>query len=1301
MELLVTGGAPANDRVIETTIVRPDGGRRSMQTIVFCIPSNQGFMSCSISRDMTEKKKVEETLHRQLTELEVLYENGLSISRLLEPREIARRMIEILTKKLEWHHAAIRLYHPKTEQVELLALNQPDLTPDEIQAEIDRLNKIVTRPGKGLSGWVIKHGKTIRTGDVLSDKRYIQTFPDIRSGIYVPILLGDRALGSIAVESSKENRFTEEDERLLKTLAAQSAIAFENARLYQEAVRAADRRAILHRASQEITAAGLDLEAVYLAIHRAAAELIPVEAFFISLYDRDKQEAEGVYMSDRGQRCPNIRTSLGEGIAGRVIQTRKTLRIKDLAKEKWIKPVLFGKEISHAVLAVPMFTGAEVTGVISGQSYQPDLYEEEDETLLEMLAGYASTSIENARLFEQTRRHAAELGTLAQVSANLRTAVTRAEMLPIILDQVVNLFNAVGAVLAFRDPATDEVVVELANGGLVPLMKMRIPPGAGASGVVARTGQPYLSHNVFSDKNVYLPENMPQLRDMAFIPLVAREEIVGTLVMGKATEISEEEVKMLSAIADIAASAIWRAALHEQAIRHAEQMSAVNEIGRILAETLDLPAIYRRLTDAVYRLLPDICTVFTSLYNDVDEQIVCVCGHADGMFIDHEELLPIKFDRSGKGRQSQVITTREPLIANDLAENPSSAPHIRADDPAARTAQAGLFVPMIAQGKAIGVLQVKSYTRNRFGESEQELMNLVANTAAISIENARQYAIAQQELTERKRAEIRLDEAVRFAYATIDALPEHICVLDENGAILAVNRAWHEFAEANPPVPANHFEGMNYLEVCDSASGSGEEEARSFAQGIRSVMKGESEHFKLEYTCDSPEEQRWFLAKAMRFPGDGPVRLVVSHENTTERKQAEIALREARSDLEQRVTARTMDLTRVNAELARAMRTRDEFLANMSHELRTPLNAILGISESLEEQVVGPLNEKQQKYIRTVSESGHHLLTLINDILDLSKIEAGRMVMDLQNASADSLLQSSLRMVKELALKKGQNIALNSDGQVKTLYIDERRIKSALVNLLSNAVKFTPPGGNVGLEISGEANLGRATITVSDTGIGIGAEDLPHLFQPFVQLDAGLSREHTGTGLGLALVAQIVRLHGGRVDVQSNPGEGSRFSIILPWNPGKDGQPEDVVTEAPPALVAPVAPAQKGKILLIEDTESVIFITTDYLVSLGHEVIVARDGVAGVAEAVTQHPDLIFMDIQMPGMDGYTATRQIRNDQHLARTPIIALTAMAMPGDKERCLAAGMNDYLSKPVGLKELARLVEYHLRAAQGDAL
>ncbi|NTU82466.1 MAG: response regulator, partial [Chloroflexales bacterium] len=486
------------------------------------------------------------------------------------------------------------------------------------------------------------------------------------------------------------------------------------------------------------------------------------------------------------------------------------------------------------------------------------------------------------------------------------------------------------------------------------------------------------------------------------------------------------------------------------------------------------------------------------------------------------------------------------------------------------------------------------------------------------------------------------------------------------------------------------------------------------------------------------------------------------------------------------------------------------------------LTGILGRAEALEEAIYGPVTAEQVTALHSIAESGQHLLALINDILDLSKIESGRLALERATLEVDLLGTMSIRMVAQIAQVKRIALTSKFDGQVQWVEADERRLKQILVNLLSNAVKFTPEGGKVGLEVQGNPEQQTVTFTVWDTGIGIAAEDLPKLFQPFVQLDSSLNRQYSGTGLGLSLVARLAQAHGGSVAVESAPGQGSRFSVTLPWSPTaptalpvpatvavdttrpavrqalvvEDSptaaaqitrylrelgaqveihphatgtveraialQPDVIILDillpdddgwgvlrqlkaeprtrdipvlvisvvdeperaqalgaaamlvkpidrptleqalrqilvhptAPPVPTALVVAPYLGRprILLADDNEETLETLGDYLRAKGYDLRVARNGREAILQAQEELPDVILMDIQMPGMDGLEAIQRIRAEATLAHVPILAVTALAMPGDRERCLAAGADAYLPKPLNLRTLATAIEAH---------
>ncbi|MGJ5628319.1 GAF domain-containing protein [Nostoc sp. CALU 1950] len=439
--------------------------------------------------------------------------------------------------------------------------------------------------------------------------------------------------------------------------------------------------------------------------------------------------------------------------------------------------------------------------------------------------------------------------------------------------------------------------------------------------------------------------------------------------------------------------------------------------------------------------------------------------------------------------------------------------------------------------------------------------------------------------------------------------------------------------------------------------------------------------------------------------------IAIQQAGLFEQLQQELA---ERQQAEAKLTHSNQQLAVSNQELARATRLKDEFLANMSHELRTPLNAILGMTEGLQEEVFGVVTEQQLKALRTIERSGSHLLELITDILDVAKIEAGQIELDYTSISVARLCQSSLVFIKQQALQKRIQLEIKLQTNLPDLLVDERRIRQVLINLLNNAVKFTPERGRIILEVTQLfRNISTTDLTeqhflhfaVTDTGIGISPENIKNLFQPFVQIDSALNRQYAGTGLGLALVKRIVELHGGSVGLISELGVGSCFTIDLPYTPSFGVSPEMTADDQPAVTPERDSPSTDESasltplILLAEDNEANISTVSSYLKAKGYRIVLAQNGQEAIDVAKTYHPDLILMDIQMPGMDGLEAMRQIRLDSNLVDIPIVALTALAMTGDRDRSLKAGANDYLSKPIKLKQLATTIQQLLNATKDD--
>lgn len=571
-----------------------------------------------------------------------------------------------------------------------------------------------------------------------------------------------------------------------------------------------------------------------------------------------------------------------------------------------------------------------------------------------------------------------------------------------------------------------------------------------------------------------------------------------------------------------------------------------------------------------------------------------------------------------------------------------------------------------------------------------------------------------RDITDRKRAENQIRNSVSLLQSTLESTADGIVVIDSDGRISAYNQRFLD-QWTIPQEVINSGDGSRILESVLEHVTNREDFLRAVKE---SYSEPEIESFELTELRDGRVFERYSRPQLISHSVVGRV---WNFRDVTDKRRAEQELRAAHDELEIRVRERTDKLIRSNEELEEkiaelnrtelalkrsynnlesalneashlrikaesASATKSEFLANMSHELRSPLTAVIGFSDLLGEEFFGKLNQRQSQYVKNISDAGRHLLTLINDILDLAKVESGKIEIKLSSVDIDELLDRCSAMIREVALKRGLsfNVMVSEDLRTTKIQADEVRLKQMVINLLSNAVKFTPSGGKIQLEagIVG-ANI---CISVTDTGIGLKPQDHERIFGAFEQVDSSYSRQEPGTGLGLALVRTLAKLHGGAVSVNSaGEGMGCRFTLMLPYMETvpitqiKTGLGSSNRTH----LTTPDISEKNQrdiKILVVEDNENNMKVATGMLESRGYVVLQASSAEQAIRTVGIEAPHLILMDISLPGMDGLSATKILKSTPEWSKIPVAALTAHAMTDDRTKAMNAGCDAYILKPI---------------------
>ena len=686
-----------------------------------------------------ENARLFDETRQRVSELELLYESGLALNHLLNPKEIGQKLIELLEQKLGWHHTTIRLVHPQNKSLELLAFNQPGLQSEMERCKVEENFKLlISHPGQGLSGWVVQHRQSVRSGDVGNDPRYVDTYPGLKSGLYVPINLGDRVIGVISIESEQANAFSETDERLAAILATQAASALENARLFeaerkQRQMSDALRDALSAGASMSVS---LDFESILDHLLEAIERIVPFEGGAIMLVQPEKQKISIAKMhgyKTLGKQLIDKISSFSFDIASVenlrwLINNKQPLVISDVRQYPgWVR--IPESDFIRSWAGAPIIVNNEAIALFSFDSTEPNFFTNEHVELLRAFTGQASLALQNARLFDETARRAREFASLYETSSALSAENELNDMLQVIVEHAKKLLGSSSSSMYLYLSETDELELTVDTTPYIPL-GTRLKLNEGAAGRVAKTHQPLRIDDYSTWEGRSPVYDGTSIHAVLEVPMLYGGELIGVLT---ADEVGDSERKfteadehLLSLFASQAAGTIHSTRLREQTARHLDQLQALHIIDRAISSSFDLhPILNTLISQTIAQLGVDAADVL--LFHPHLQTLEYIAGQGF-----HTRAIEKTHLRLGECFSGRAAFERRIIHVPDL---PETGPNFtRASLLEGEGFLEFYAVPLIAKGEVKGVLEVFHRTSLPLNSEWLDFLETLAGQAAIAID---------------------------------------------------------------------------------------------------------------------------------------------------------------------------------------------------------------------------------------------------------------------------------------------------------------------------------------------------------------------------------------------------------------------------------------------------------------------------------------------------------------------------------------------------------------------------------------